>query len=166
MPLQLRDGARVAPLSSEGVGVSERAAETSAAGAQRSERGANPLADAAGPDALSARPGTVSRGDNSSQDGDSRNSARHEPPSAAGEVAATTSGEGSERRSPQSGEMGANVPGQGTVPAGLLWSDFGGGREAGEDAEETASREFAEESFGMFHGVRLESDSVARSQVR
>lgn len=56
---------------------------------------------------------------------------------------------------------------EGQVPAGLLWSDFGGGREAGDvDAEGTASREFAEESFGLFHGVRLESDSVARSQVR
>lgn len=52
------------------------------------------------------------------------------------------------------------------VPAGLLWSDFGGGREASDaDAEGTASREFAEESLGLFHGVRLESDSVARSQV-
>ncbi|CAM9353019.1 unnamed protein product [Ectocarpus sp. 6 AP-2014] len=58
------------------------------------------------------------------------------------------------------------APGQGTVPAGLLWSDFGGAREASDaDAEETASREFAEESFGIFHGVRLESDSVARSQA-
>ena len=56
---------------------------------------------------------------------------------------------------------------QGVVPAGLLWSDFGGGREAGDsDAEETASREFAEESLGLFNGVRLQSDSVARSQVR
>lgn len=64
-------------------------------------------------------------------------------------------------------EETAAAPGQGTVPAGLLWSDFGGSREAGDtDAEETASREFAEESFGIFHGVRLESDSVARSQVR
>lgn len=63
-------------------------------------------------------------------------------------------------------EQPAAAPGQGTVPAGLLWSDFGGAREAGDaDAEETASREFAEESFGIFHGVRLESDSVARSQV-
>ena len=53
-----------------------------------------------------------------------------------------------------------------TVPAGLLWSDFGGAREAGDaDAKETASREFAEESFGIFHDVRLESDSVSRSQV-
>lgn len=52
------------------------------------------------------------------------------------------------------------------VPAGLLWSDFGGGKEAGDvDAEGTASREFAEESLGLFHGVRLESDSIARSQV-
>ena len=57
--------------------------------------------------------------------------------------------------------------GKETVPAGLLWSDFGGAREAGDaDAKETASREFAEESFGMFHDVRLESDSVSRSQVR
>lgn len=57
-------------------------------------------------------------------------------------------------------------PGQESVSAGLLWSDFGGAREAGDvDAEETAAREFAEESFGMFNGVRLESDSVARSQV-
>ncbi|CAM9176230.1 unnamed protein product [Ectocarpus fasciculatus] len=63
-------------------------------------------------------------------------------------------------------EQPAAAPGQGTVPAGLLWSDFGGAREAGDaDAEETASREFAEESFGIFHGVRLESDSVARSQA-
>ncbi|CAN0423548.1 unnamed protein product, partial [Ectocarpus sp. 12 AP-2014] len=63
-------------------------------------------------------------------------------------------------------EETAAAPGQGTVPAGLLWSDFGGAREAGDaDAEETASREFAEESFGIFHGVRLESDSVARSQA-
>lgn len=63
-------------------------------------------------------------------------------------------------------EQTVAAPGQGTVPAGLLWSDFGGAREAGDaDAEETASREFAEESFGIFHGVRLESDSVARSQV-
>ncbi|CAM9217201.1 unnamed protein product, partial [Ectocarpus sp. 13 AM-2016] len=63
-------------------------------------------------------------------------------------------------------EETAAAPGQGSVPAGLLWSDFGGAREAGDaDAEETASREFAEESFGIFHGVRLESDSVARSQA-
>ncbi|CAM9826510.1 unnamed protein product, partial [Hapterophycus canaliculatus] len=62
---------------------------------------------------------------------------------------------------PCRGESAA-APGQATVPAGLLWSDFGGGREAGDaDAEDTASREFAEESFGMFHGVRLDSDSVA-----
>lgn len=52
------------------------------------------------------------------------------------------------------------------VPAGLLWSDFGGGIEEGDGgAEGTASREFAEESFGLFNGVRLASDSVARSQV-
>lgn len=52
------------------------------------------------------------------------------------------------------------------IPAGLLWSDFGGAREARDvDAEATASREFAEESLGLFHGVRLEEDSVARSQV-
>ncbi|CAM9871505.1 unnamed protein product [Ectocarpus sp. 12 AP-2014] len=63
-------------------------------------------------------------------------------------------------------EEAAAAPGQGTVPAGLLWSDFGGAREESDaDAEETASREFAEESFGIFHGVRLESDSVARSQA-
>ncbi|CAN0469440.1 unnamed protein product, partial [Scytosiphon promiscuus] len=46
----------------------------------------------------------------------------------------------------------------------LLWSDFGGGREARDaDAEDTASREFAEESFGMFHGVRLDGDSATMS---
>lgn len=69
----------------------------------------------------------------------------------------------------QTPPSGGVEEGQGkeTVPAGLLWSDFGGVREAGDaDAKETASREFAEESFGMFHGVRLESDSVSRSQVR
>lgn len=67
---------------------------------------------------------------------------------------------------PPSGEV-EERQGQETVPAGLLWSDFGGAREAGDaDAQETASREFAEESFGMFHDVRLESDSVSRSQVR
>ena len=67
---------------------------------------------------------------------------------------------------PPSGDV---EQGQGheTVPAGLLWSDFGGAREAGDaDAKETASREFAEESFGMFHDVRMESDSVSRSKVR
>ncbi|CAM9730251.1 unnamed protein product [Ectocarpus sp. 8 AP-2014] len=63
-------------------------------------------------------------------------------------------------------EETAAAPEQEIVPAGLLWSDFGGAREASDaDAEETASREFAEESFGIFHGVRLESDSVARSQA-
>lgn len=84
-----------------------------------------------------------------------------EPP-----TVAAAAGENDVGRSSQWGEGSAATPGQqDTIPAGLLWSDFGGGREAGEDAEETASREFAEESFGIFHGVRLDSDSVARSQV-
>ncbi|CAM9753960.1 unnamed protein product [Choristocarpus tenellus] len=51
-------------------------------------------------------------------------------------------------------------------PLGLLWSDFGGSRECGDaDAEETASREFAEESLGLFNGVCLNADSVKLSQV-
>lgn len=88
------------------------------------------------------------------------------PAAAAG--ASTATGESVAGRSPQSSKVSATTPPpahQDTIPAGLLWSDFGGGREAGEDAEETASREFAEESFGILHGVRLDSDSVARSQV-
>ncbi len=94
-----------------------------------------------------------------------------EPPAAAeaatgaAAAAATAAKEDAAAQSTQWGEEQGDSPGQGTVPAGLLWSDFGGGREEGEDAEETASREFAEESFGMFDGVRLDSDSVARSQV-
>lgn len=82
----------------------------------------------------------------------------------AGMTSSTGNGEAGRPR-PCRAEFEA-AQGQATVPAGLLWSDFGGGREASDaDAEETASREFAEESFGMFHGVRLDGDSVARSQV-
>lgn len=81
-------------------------------------------------------------------------------------AAAAAVGENCVGRSSQMSEDSVATPGQqDMIPAGLLWSDFGGGREEGEDAEETASREFAEESFGIFHGVRLDSDSVARSQV-
>lgn len=163
MSLQLEGGVKVASLGSEGVGGSVGAAGTAAV-AQRNERGTNP-ADAAGPGTLPtnsrSRPGTASRGIDH-QDGDPNNAEIHECPPAAA-VVAGAAGEDCGGRSSQSTE---DAPGQDTVPAGLLWSDFGGGREAGEDAEETASREFAEESFGMFHGVRLESDSVARSQVR
>lgn len=80
-------------------------------------------------------------------------------------AASTQQGE-TERPRPCREQFAAAAPGQATVPAGLLWSDFGGGREAGDaDAEDTAGREFAEESFGMFHGVRLDGDSVARSQA-
>lgn len=162
MPLKLKNGAGLASLGSEAAGGSVGATETvvvaamAAAAAVRNDRGADPPADTAGPGAL---PSDVNH-----QDGDSNTTPREITAAAA--VAAATAGEGSGSRSSTSSEAPKDAPGQGTVPAGLLWSDFGGGREAGEDAEETASREFAEESFGMFHGVRLESDSVARSQVR
>lgn len=168
MPPQLDSRASVAPMSSGGVGSAAGAAgTTSTAATQGNERETNPPADAAGPGApphdTGSPPGTVSRGINS-QDGDSNKAAALEcrPAAAAG---AATDGEDSGSRLSQSSAAPVGAPAQDTVPAGLLWSDFGGGREAGEDAEETASREFAEESFGMFHGVRLESDSVARSQV-
>lgn len=170
MPPQLANRATTAPVGSEGVGEAVLVAATGTTAAGRQYESADPPADAAGPGALhdSSRscPGTTPRGIDP-QDGDpNNNAATDELPAEAAAVVAPTAREDCESRSSQSSEAPANVPGQDTVPAGLLWSDFGGGREAGEDAEETASREFAEESFGMFHGVRLESDSVARSQVR
>ena len=45
-----------------------------------------------------------------------------------------------------------------------LWSDFGGGREAIDvDAADTASREFAEETLGLFHDSCVRRSSVAHS---
>ncbi|CAM9771709.1 unnamed protein product, partial [Discosporangium mesarthrocarpum] len=49
---------------------------------------------------------------------------------------------------------------------GLLWSDFGGSKEICDaDAEGTASREFAEESLGLFSSGFLDADSVRLSQA-
>lgn len=166
MLAQLEDQAIVAPMGSEGVGAAVAAAGMTAA-ARGNESGANPPAYAAGPGALhdSSRSHPVPHGIDP-QEGDSNNNTATDQLPVKEATVATTAREDAESRSSQSSEAPADSPGQDTVPAGLLWSDFGGGREAGEDAEETASREFAEESFGMFNGVRLESDSVARSQVR
>lgn len=156
----------MAPFGSEGIRCSVGAAATAAA--QRDGSGADPPADAAGPGTLHgsnrSRAGTTSRGIEPLC-GYSNYIATDGFPPASAYVAATAEEDGG-RQPSQSSEAPEEGPGQDTVPAGLLWSDFGGGREAGEDAEETASREFAEESFGIFHGVRLESDSVERSQVR
>lgn len=167
-PPQLECRARVAPFGSEGVAGSVRACPTAASEVQRNDREAEPPAGTAGPGAspnnYTSRPRAIS-GSSISRDGDSNNAASHELPPAAAVEPETTREDGG-KRSSQPNKVLQGAPGQDTVAAGLLWSDFGGGREAGEDAEETASREFAEESFGMFHGVRLESDSVARSQVR
>eukprot|EP00752_Nemacystus_decipiens_P017215 g15423.t1 len=166
MPTLFKNRVGGARLDSERVGGSVGAAGTAAV-AQLSENAANPQADEADPSALPNK-GCRSRGTIScavdSRHSDPNNVATDGSPAAAtaAVAAATTAGES---RSSQSSEAPVDTPGQDAVPAGLLWSDFGGGREAGEDAEETASREFAEESFGIFHGVRLESDSVARSQA-
>ncbi|CAL8461749.1 g1280 [Coccomyxa elongata] len=47
-----------------------------------------------------------------------------------------------------------------------MWKDFGGSREAiDSDVEDTASREFAEETLGMFASQNVDSASVAASQV-
>ncbi|BDA41528.1 hypothetical protein COCOBI_02-3090 [Coccomyxa sp. Obi] len=47
-----------------------------------------------------------------------------------------------------------------------MWKDFGGSREAiDSDVQDTASREFAEETLGMFASQNVDSASVAASQV-
>ena len=171
VPAQVENSAGVAPLDSEGLGGTVGAAATAAAAAAaapRNESEINPPANAGDPVALHdssrSREGTISRGIEP-QNGDPNGIVTDGLPPAPAPVAATAEEDGG-RQPSQSSEAPVDAPGRDTVPAGLLWSDFGGGREAGEDAEETASREFAEESFGIFHGVRLESDSVSRSQVR
>ncbi|KAF5832795.1 hypothetical protein DUNSADRAFT_11205 [Dunaliella salina] len=46
----------------------------------------------------------------------------------------------------------------------IMWSDFGGKREAADaDSIETASREFAEETLGVFGGVSVDPAAVKRS---
>ena len=48
----------------------------------------------------------------------------------------------------------------------LVWSDFGGAKENTEDAEATAAREFAEETFGLFDDMSLTDDAVQKSAAR